>query len=202
MPKKFIWVLCAAFLVTSAPALADDHRRGHGQGSHLWSGKHDGKHRNAGHWDRGKQKHYKQAHRHPGWHHKHARPVVVWHGHRHWAPPPKRHVHHHHHHYRRGAHDSWAVYAILALQLVDTLNESQRDHYAWAQQRAVAVPLGETIDWQDSGVYGAVTPVRDGIDGGGRYCREFQHQVTVGGRLQSAYGVACRQPDGAWEIVS
>src|SRR5690606_4732396 len=114
-------------------------------GSHQWYAKHDGKHRDAGRWDRGKHKHDKQAHRHPGGHHKHGRPVVIWHGHRHWAPPPKRHVHHHHHHYRRGGHDSWAIYAILALRLVDSLNDSQRDHYAWAQQRAVAVPLGETI---------------------------------------------------------
>ena len=205
MSKRLVWALCAVFLVAGAPALADDHRRGEGRGSQNWYGERDGKHRDARHWDRdrGKHhgKHYKQARRHPGWHHKHGRPVVIWHGHRRWAPPPKRHSHHRHD-YSRGGHDAWAVYAILALQFVDTLNESQRDRYAWAQQRAVAVPLGETIDWHDSGVYGAVTPVRDGTDAGGRYCREFQHQVTVGGRLQSAYGTACRQPDGAWEIVS
>jgi surface antigen len=64
------------------------------------------------------------------------------------------------------------------------------------------VPLGESIEWQDNGAYGSVTAIRDGNDGGGRYCREFQHQIMVGNRPQSGYGVACRQPDGAWEIVS
>ncbi|HMA13139.1 MAG: hypothetical protein ACM35H_09600, partial [Bacteroidota bacterium] len=158
MSKRLVWALCAVFVLTSAPALADDHRRGDGRGSHQWYGERDGKqrydkHRYDKHRDgRHHGKHYKQSHRHPGWHHKQGRPVVIWHGHRRWAPPPKRHVHRHHHHYRRGGHDDWAVYAILALQLVDVLNESQRDHYAWAQQRAVAVPLGETIDWHDNGV--------------------------------------------------
>src|SRR3546814_15833875 len=77
------------------------------------------------------------------------------------------------------SHDNWALYAILALQLVDRLNESQQQSYVWAQQRAVAVPIGESIQWGDSGVYGSITPIRDGADGSGRYCREFQHQITV-----------------------
>jgi len=35
----------------------------------------------------------------------------------------------------------------------------------------------------------------------GRYCREYQAKVMVGGALQDGYGRACRQPDGSWEIV-
>ncbi len=35
----------------------------------------------------------------------------------------------------------------------------------------------------------------------GRYCREYQANVMVGGRLQEGYGRACRQPDGSWEVV-
>lgn len=34
------------------------------------------------------------------------------------------------------------------------------------------------------------------------YCREFTKVLQVGGRVQSAYGTACYQPDGAWQIVS
>jgi hypothetical protein len=37
--------------------------------------------------------------------------------------------------------------------------------------------------------------------GAGRYCREYQKQVWVGGTLEAAYGMACYQPDGAWELV-
>lgn len=35
----------------------------------------------------------------------------------------------------------------------------------------------------------------------GRYCREYNQNVTVGGRTQGSYGTACMQPDGSWEIV-
>jgi hypothetical protein len=34
------------------------------------------------------------------------------------------------------------------------------------------------------------------------YCREFTKAVNVGGRVQSAYGQACMQPDGSWQVVS
>ncbi len=34
------------------------------------------------------------------------------------------------------------------------------------------------------------------------YCREYQRNVTVGGHIEQSYGTACRQPDGAWKIVS
>lgn len=34
------------------------------------------------------------------------------------------------------------------------------------------------------------------------YCREYQTTVTIGGKVQKAYGKACRQPDGSWKIKS
>lgn len=64
-------------------------------------------------------------------------------------------------------------------------------------------PLGETIDWHNprSGNFGSVTPIRDGTSSSGRYCREYQQSITVSGRSEQGYGVACRQPDGTWRIV-
>lgn len=35
----------------------------------------------------------------------------------------------------------------------------------------------------------------------GRYCRGYQKRVTVGGRVERAYGTACRRPDGSWELI-
>lgn len=32
-------------------------------------------------------------------------------------------------------------------------------------------------------------------------CREFTMQANVGGRPETVYGTACRQPDGSWKIV-
>ena len=61
-----------------------------------------------------------------------------------------------------------------------------------------------TITWnnQQTGNYGSVTPVQTYEPEPGRYCREFQQQVVIGGKQQDAYGTACRQPDGSWEIVA
>jgi hypothetical protein len=36
----------------------------------------------------------------------------------------------------------------------------------------------------------------------GRYCREYQSEIRVGGRLERTYGTACQEQDGSWEIVS
>jgi surface antigen len=65
-------------------------------------------------------------------------------------------------------------------------------------------PTCTTITWnnQQTGNYGSVTPVQTYEPEPGRYCREFQQQVMIGGNLQDAYGTACRQPDGSWEIVA
>ncbi|MEO3429670.1 hypothetical protein AAFN88_12470 [Pelagibius sp. CAU 1746] len=202
MSRKFLLALAALFLLTATPAVADDDDRDDRRSR--WHGDHD----------RGHGKYHKHRKHHRAKRHGHR---VIWHGDRHWEPRGHRKhrhrvvVHKHHHEYRRGSHhhrryrdrdDDWAIYAILALQIVDVLNDSQRDHAIWAQRRAYSAPLGETIQWNDGAASGRIVPTREGQDTAGRYCREFQQQIVVGQRSQSGYGVACRQPDGAWEIVS
>ena len=41
-------------------------------------------------------------------------------------------------------------------------------------------------------------PARAQDDGG--YCREYTRNVVIGGQVQHAYGTACRQEDGTWQI--
>ena len=67
-----------------------------------------------------------------------------------------------------------------------------------------SAPTCTTISWnnQQTGNYGSVTPTNTYEPEPGRYCREFLQQVSIGGKLQDAYGTACRQPDGSWEIVA
>ena len=62
---------------------------------------------------------------------------------------------------------------------------------------------GTSTPWNnpDTGNYGNITPVNT-FRHGNRYCREYQTEVTIGGQRRSAYGTACRQPDGSWEIVN
>ena len=65
-------------------------------------------------------------------------------------------------------------------------------------------PSGTTNTWHnpDSGNRGTITPTQTYQQGDGTYCREFTQTVTVAGETQQAYGTACRQPDGTWQIVS
>jgi surface antigen len=83
----------------------------------------------------------------------------------------------------------------------------QRDHQLAAQaaqQALETAPTGTAIPWRnpDNGHAGTVTPVRTYQVADGRYCREYQQVVTVGGQHQQAYGTACRQPDGSWQVVN
>lgn len=61
---------------------------------------------------------------------------------------------------------------------------------------------GQTTRWAnpDTGVRYAVTPTRTYQRGYGRYCREYQTEVIIGGRREIAHGTACRQPDGTWSL--
>ena len=65
-------------------------------------------------------------------------------------------------------------------------------------------PSGTTDTWHnpDSGNSGTITPTQTYQQNDGTYCREFTQTVTVAGETQQAYGTACRQPDGTWQIVS
>jgi hypothetical protein len=104
-------------------------------------------------------------------------------------------------------HDDASAFRFLAftaitMALVAELNENQERAREEAQIRATTAPVGETINWTDGGATGSVTPTRDGTSSTGRYCREFQQTVTIGGKSQEAYGTACQQPDGSWEVVS
>lgn len=94
--------------------------------------------------------------------------------------------------------------ATLGNRVGRSMDELDRMKAQDAQQYAYNAPIGEAIVWNnpDSGNYGNVTPVRDGYTDSGRYCREFQTEVTVDGQLQNGYGTACRQEDGSWKIVS
>jgi surface antigen len=63
-------------------------------------------------------------------------------------------------------------------------------------------PDRQRIRWAgERGADYTVVPLRT-YEADGAYCREYQTEATVGGRVQHVYGTACRQPDGAWKIVN
>jgi len=71
-----------------------------------------------------------------------------------------------------------------------------------AQESLEYSRTGRTRTWRnpDSGHSGTFTPTRT-YQAEGRYCREYTQTVMIGGNEQKAYGKACRQPDGTWQIV-
>ncbi|MBI1273218.1 MAG: glycine zipper 2TM domain-containing protein [Alphaproteobacteria bacterium] len=93
--------------------------------------------------------------------------------------------------------------AWLGNEIGTSLDSADRNQLRYAETRAYSAPVGEQIVWNNpqSGNYGSVTPVRDGYTNTGAYCREFQQTITVGGKVQEAFGRACQQPDGSWKIV-
>jgi len=92
--------------------------------------------------------------------------------------------------------------ALVGSEIGRTMDELDKQKAQQAYTQATSAPVGQTIAWNNpkSGNKGTVTPVRDGTSSSGEYCREFQQTVVIGGKEEDAFGVACRKPDGSWEI--
>jgi len=95
----------------------------------------------------------------------------------------------------------WLAFTAITLKILDNLNEEQQRLHEAAQVRATTANVGETIVWEEGAASGSVTTTRLGSSTSGRPCREFQQRVTIGGKTEQAYGTACMNPDGSWEIV-
>ena len=93
--------------------------------------------------------------------------------------------------------------AFIGNQIGQSLDRADRIALAGAQRQAHLAPVGEPIQWSnpDSGNYGEIIPTREGRSSSGRYCREYQSSVVINDQTQQAYGVACRQPDGSWQVI-
>jgi surface antigen len=73
-----------------------------------------------------------------------------------------------------------------------------------AQQAFENNQAGQASVWRnpDSGNSGSVTPTRTYELANGQYCREYRQTIVIGGENHQAYGTACRQPDGTWQVQS
>jgi hypothetical protein len=99
---------------------------------------------------------------------------------------------------------AWPFLGLAAWELADYnyMTEAQIRAQENAMIEATSAPLSVPIAWDDGNSSGAVTPLREGHTQDGRMCREFQQQVSIDGKRQQAFGTACQQPDGSWQIVS
>ena len=102
----------------------------------------------------------------------------------------------------------WLLYPVAALSLTacavsnGVYTDFGAQCIADAAERVAKVNwLGaETVDLRVR--QGTYTPTNTYQTTTGQYCREFQQTITVGGQTEDAYGTACRQEDGTWQIVS
>lgn len=109
----------------------------------------------------------------------------------------------------RGQLAATAIGALLGAMVGSEVGKSldQADRMYMAQNRHKAldtIPSGQSTKWvnPDTGNSGTVVPQPAFEQSSGTYCREFQETVSIGGKQETAYGTACRQPDGTWKIVN
>ncbi len=94
--------------------------------------------------------------------------------------------------------------ALVGSEIGQSLDKADQLYAAEAYNESIdTTPTGTTTSWAnpDSGNSGTYTPTQTYQTESGRYCREFQQTITVGGKTEDAYGTACRESDGTWEIV-
>jgi hypothetical protein len=107
---------------------------------------------------------------------------------------PPRHYYHHHHHHGHG--DDLAL--ALGLTAVGVTAFA-----LWAAATpppvyggVVVAPAPEPVAWNDPDV----TVLSEGTLDTGEFCREFQKEIVVGGRVERGWGIACLMEDGSWRI--
>jgi surface antigen len=63
---------------------------------------------------------------------------------------------------------------------------------------------GEVVTWQnpETGHSGIFRPVRSFYLADGRYCRQYRTTVSFEKNVRSGAGMACRQGNGQWVVVS
>lgn len=95
--------------------------------------------------------------------------------------------------------------AAIGNSVGESLDRADMTYYNKTQYRALETgQAGQALPWNNpqSGNSGVFIPQAPYKADNGQYCREFQNKITVGGKTESGYGTACRQPDGSWQIVS
>ena len=113
---------------------------------------------------------------------------------------------HSYRHYKPMYYDNklwgWLAFTLITLQIFDHLDNDQRQEHEYALHRATTTSIGKSVVWSDNeDISGSVTPVWEGPNENGRYCREFRHEISIDDQTEIAYGTACQIADGSWEVV-
>lgn len=94
--------------------------------------------------------------------------------------------------------------AAVGNSIGQSLDRADQLYHARAAARAGYAPIGRQVYWSnpDTGHYGSVTPLREGLhQGTGARCRDFRQSVTVNGETREFVGAACQAADGSWNVM-
>ncbi len=94
--------------------------------------------------------------------------------------------------------------AFAGHEIGSSLDKADMAYYNNTSQRALETArVGTTATWSnpDSGNSGSITPTRTINENDGTVCREYTQTISIGGKSQQAFGKACRQSDGSWQIA-
>ncbi len=93
---------------------------------------------------------------------------------------------------------------LLGREVGRSLDKADQAQAAQAAHQSLEYETsGTTTSWvnPDSGHSGSYTPTRTYQTAQGKPCREYTTTVVIEGRAETAYGTACREPDGTWTLV-
>jgi len=93
----------------------------------------------------------------------------------------------------RGQIAAVAIGTLLGAKLGSSVGQSL--------DRADMIQYNNPWSNPQTGNSGTVVPQGYYQKANGTYCREYTQTINVGGRLEEAYGTACRQNDGTWQIT-
>jgi surface antigen len=102
-----------------------------------------------------------------------------------------------------GGAPAGAADSLIGPQIGASLGRADQAALHQTTQTALETePANQALPWRNtnSGNYGTVTPGAVYKDNG-RYCRDFQQTIVVGGQQQQGHAKACRHPDGSWTIA-
>lgn len=94
--------------------------------------------------------------------------------------------------------------ALLGTEVGKSLDKSDIMYHTNTQAKALELNrAGTSSSWSnpDTGASGYITPTKT-FKKKHRYCREFTQTIKVAGHTQQGHGVACRNPDGTWEMIN
>lgn len=93
------------------------------------------------------------------------------------------------------------VGGFLGNQFGAMLDQSDQAYYASAHDQALAYGGSHTWNNPQSGHYGTIQTGAVQVINSSE-CRSYNSTIYVNGRPEVATGLACRQPDGSWRLVS